>query len=325
MAVIAVRGSKSESGLRPFDPYRDVEAVVDLITMAFGDQLDVIARRSLEAMRRSARGGHLLPMVVPRELLFEPGFVWLDQGRMVGNISLRRATVGWGGFLIGNVAVHPDWRGRGIGRALMEAAFEEILSRGGYWAGLEVRQDNVAAVNLYHNLEFQAVGRTCRMLRPSGQPWQGDAPQFEGLRRGRHADGAAVCDLLSRLVPLSHRILLEVRERDYRIGWEDQLDRWLAGQRVAWWVIEERGQVVAGVRSLYTTPRRLGQIEVLIDPARVGRYEEVLVRQGMAGLSTTSAWLETTLPVQNEDLGEAFLRAGFRDAYTLVQMRLDLR
>jgi ribosomal-protein-alanine N-acetyltransferase len=64
---------------------------------------------------------------------------------------------------ISNVAVHPDFRGRGVGAALIDALIE--------WARrlwelsdftLEVRASNVAAIRLYQNAGFREEGRRRR-------------------------------------------------------------------------------------------------------------------------------------------------------------------
>jgi hypothetical protein len=61
-------------------------------------------------------------------------------------------------YLIANVAVHPDYRRRGIGRQLTMKALEHIHQRrAGAW--LQVRDDNPPAQNLYLSLGFQERAR----------------------------------------------------------------------------------------------------------------------------------------------------------------------
>ena len=61
-----------------------------------------------------------------------------------------------------NVAVHPDYRRRGIGRKLVQALSEALQKRGIRGLMLEVRQSNAPAIALYEKLGFQQVG-----LRPN--------------------------------------------------------------------------------------------------------------------------------------------------------------
>ena len=58
-----------------------------------------------------------------------------------------------------NVAVHPDFRRRGIARALLQAVLEDARRRGLRVVALEVRPSNREARTLYEAFGFRAVGR----------------------------------------------------------------------------------------------------------------------------------------------------------------------
>jgi len=60
---------------------------------------------------------------------------------------------------ITNLAVHPEWRHRGVGRAILVSALSEGVARGVTLAFLEVRPSNAPAVALYGSLGFQIIGR----------------------------------------------------------------------------------------------------------------------------------------------------------------------
>lgn len=68
---------------------------------------------------------------------------------------------------IHDLAVVPDRRGQGIGRALLEAAEAEALRRGCCKLTLEVRDDNARARRLYDSLGFTdfVVGQTTAPTR----------------------------------------------------------------------------------------------------------------------------------------------------------------
>ena len=63
---------------------------------------------------------------------------------------------------VNNVAVRPDLRGRGYGRALMESALEHGRAVGALRALLEVRRSNLAAQRLYRSLGFTQIGQRPR-------------------------------------------------------------------------------------------------------------------------------------------------------------------
>jgi ribosomal-protein-alanine N-acetyltransferase len=60
---------------------------------------------------------------------------------------------------IATIAVHPAYRGRGIGRQLLTYSLQEAVVKGATQATLEVRASNTVAQNLYLGLGFQIVGR----------------------------------------------------------------------------------------------------------------------------------------------------------------------
>jgi ribosomal-protein-alanine N-acetyltransferase len=60
---------------------------------------------------------------------------------------------------ITNLAVHPEWRRRGVGRSLLALAMAEGRARGVTLAFLEVRPSNSRALALYESLGFQVIGR----------------------------------------------------------------------------------------------------------------------------------------------------------------------
>ena len=57
-----------------------------------------------------------------------------------------------------DIAVATDQRGRGVGRILMEKAFDVAKEKGAEFMALEVRESGAAAISLYQALGFKQVG-----------------------------------------------------------------------------------------------------------------------------------------------------------------------
>jgi ribosomal-protein-alanine N-acetyltransferase len=83
---------------------------------------------------------------------------------------LRRRMVepvlGYGGFWmmageahISTIAVHPRWRGRGLGEMVLVGLIDAAILRKAVEVTLEVRASNVVAQNLYRKYAFEQVGR----------------------------------------------------------------------------------------------------------------------------------------------------------------------
>lgn len=59
---------------------------------------------------------------------------------------------------ITNVAVHPNYRGKGYGNKVMKALIDHLNSKECYDITLEVRESNKIAQNLYESLGFKNEG-----------------------------------------------------------------------------------------------------------------------------------------------------------------------
>ena len=116
--------SEEESGIRAFDIGRDLRPVAELIADAFTNELDSRGMAALREMRIMSHVSGLLKLLSRStgELddIFS-GFVWVENGRLVGNITVQRADKFGNRWQIANVAVLPSHRGRGI-RAPVDAA-----------------------------------------------------------------------------------------------------------------------------------------------------------------------------------------------------------
>ncbi len=68
-----------------------------------------------------------------------------------------------------NLAVHPAFRQRGVGRQLLVAGLREAHRRGATFATLEVRPSNLAARCLYDSLGFAEQGRRPGYYQAEGE------------------------------------------------------------------------------------------------------------------------------------------------------------
>jgi ribosomal-protein-alanine N-acetyltransferase len=70
---------------------------------------------------------------------------------------------------IATLAVHPDYRGRGIGQSLLVTALQGSALGGAQMATLEVRANNSAAQALYQHFGFDVVGRRLQYYRDNNE------------------------------------------------------------------------------------------------------------------------------------------------------------
>ena len=83
------------------------------------------------------------------------GCIWEEEGKIVGTTIVQRrgGTKVW---IVGTVGVLPEYRRRGIARALVERGLEIIREKGGEKAWLDVIEGNLPARKLYQTLGFKA-------------------------------------------------------------------------------------------------------------------------------------------------------------------------
>ena len=70
---------------------------------------------------------------------------------------------------IATIAVHPDYRQRGIARQLLARALSDAYTRGARLALLEVRRSNIAAQTLYLHFGFVVVGERPRYYQDNNE------------------------------------------------------------------------------------------------------------------------------------------------------------
>jgi ribosomal-protein-alanine N-acetyltransferase len=89
------------------------------------------------------------------QYLGEPGFLVADDGRVLGYV-VADSVPNHGRPLghIKDIAVHDEYRGRGIGSTLLERALGVLASRGVASVKLEVRESNTGARRLYREYDF---------------------------------------------------------------------------------------------------------------------------------------------------------------------------
>ncbi|MBT9583063.1 ribosomal protein S18-alanine N-acetyltransferase [bacterium] len=70
-----------------------------------------------------------------------------------------------------SIAVHPDYRGRQLGKQLMHAMVSRAAQLGALWMTLEVRADNPAAQQMYRRFGFARVGIRPKYYEGSVDAW----------------------------------------------------------------------------------------------------------------------------------------------------------
>ena len=150
-------------GLRKFKLPDDAQIIMDVIPPAFqypdhpewsidpSDEEDIVEMmKSVKTIWPILRGIGLVWK--PAQDLFL-GYVWEEDGQPVGICNALRQG-GSQQWVIGNVAVLPEYRRRGIARKLVQACVDLAIERGAQQIILDVIDGNLPAYELYKSMGF---------------------------------------------------------------------------------------------------------------------------------------------------------------------------
>ena len=327
MVAATIRRKTAFSGLRPLDATRDLGGVAAVVAEAFRGEMDPAGARAVREMRMIGWLGPLawgLDLFAPLGEGFTPGFVWQEEGRIVGNATLRRATPFRQGWIVGNVAVLPEHRGRGIARQLVEACVARARDEGGEWVALEVRADNAPACHLYLSLGFQQTGAMMLLRRESHVPVKSvDVSEDIQVRKPRSGEGKTIFSLAQSVTPEGLRWAEPLRESEFVLGWDRSLDLWLSGQKESWWVAPSDGKIIGAMEAqTFLNSREEGRLRMWV--AAGHHLHPALVHAAMARRELASRSMVIACPADDVEALQALAQFDFRSLRTLAHMKRDL-
>jgi GNAT superfamily N-acetyltransferase len=315
---------------------KDLGGVADLIERTFAPDLDSSGMGALRELRWLSH----LQLVVWWMLYFSDdhsdflsGFVWEEDGKIVGNVTVNRATTGARRWLISNLAVAEGYKGRGIGRSLMDASIELVNQYNGLSVSLQVRADNTPAKRLYHSLGFKEIGGSA-YLRLERVPRVYNPPRLprELTLRSRQfnlQDDRLAYDLAIAATPAATQREWPVYRHQFQLGGEERLDNFLrvliGGGAVAHWVIEDNRRLVGLID---VKPGLWGQthyLRLLVHPDWRGHLEKLLIGRA---LNYLYPWRNRAIilrhPADHVEAIEAYKEFGFQEQQTLLWMKREI-
>jgi ribosomal protein S18 acetylase RimI-like enzyme len=240
MTAAALVKSGPRNGLQPLDLARHLGGLASLLELCFGNELDANGRGMIREMQWLSRAGpalHLLPVLTLGQQPWNLGYVWVEDGRVVGSVSTQRAAPRSDTWLVANVAVHPDHRRRGIALALMQATLDMLRGKGAAEVILQVEDDNLGAIFLYRQLGFGHVTTRMAWTRPgyTTSPAYEPAADLHIRLRG-HGEWAAQLALARRVSAEGLAWGKPLRETDFRPTALTVLGQFVSGRQVEHWV-----------------------------------------------------------------------------------------
>jgi ribosomal protein S18 acetylase RimI-like enzyme len=320
--------AETQSGIRPFDLGRDLRPVAELIADAFTNELDP---RGLAALREMRVMGHLSGLV---RLLARStgdlddvfsGFVWLEEGKIVGNVTVQRADKYGNRWQIANVAVARAYRGRGIARQLMDQALRHVAEADGRWAVLQVYAHNAVARTLYAHLDFEEVGSMVD-LRLDRVPYVVPPPPQPTFYAFGAQQWQPLYELATSQLNAQSQWWRSIRRSDFQATFEQQVGEWfwrsMGRERIFRRCFQSLRRFEAAL--VLTAARWRGDhaLELWVRPEYYGEYERHLMQWALATLREfPQAPVKLSLSGDHQAALETAEAFGFRRQQTLVTMR----
>jgi len=331
------------SGIRPFDVGRDLRPVSRLISRAFSTDLDAGGISILREMRWMGYFSTAIRTINYATGEFDDyfsGFVWEEDKKIVGNVTVQRADPVGKRWHIANVAVLPDYRGRGIARRLLQRALEHIKELGGQWAVLQVYEANLAARNLYAQNNFEQVDGCTELSIPRVKRQSYPDPT-ENLVTFNTNHWQELYDLAHSQCGEQGQWWRSLHRNDFYISFEQEIEEWF-------WRMMGRDRVYRrSIQSLvpqntsarYQRDRYSSRFEAALvlkaqrwrgfhelqlwaRPEHHGKYENTLVQWALSILQEYPRWpIRVVLSTQYLAAISSLEAHGFQKNRTLLTMR----
>ncbi len=329
MTAIPLWGTQLQDGLQPIDLSRHIGGLADLIELCFAADMDAGGRSIIREMRVVSRMGFMLPALNALGLLEYPwllGYAWVEEGKVVGCVNAQRASDQGTTWLIANVAVHPQYRRRGMALALMKATLDFIRHQGGAAVMLQVDDDNLGAVALYRRLGFEHLTTQTAWSRPALTPAPPSPKTSLDIRMRRPEEWPEEMHLAMRARPEGFLWNQPLRATDFNPTVWMRADRWLAAQVEEHWVAEapQTHQLVGSLILRINYPEG-DRLIVLAHPDFKGQVERPLLAHGLQRIDGRPWAARIEYATDDAHVSEALREFKFEPGRTLRWMKLRVR
>lgn len=279
-AAVAAGKPFVHRGIRPIEPRRDMAALAGLIEQAFSERLDASGRRMILGMKMFARAGSLgwfLGRWFLPPAAYPQGYVWEEDGEVVGNASLLPVSGFQQRWVMANVVVKPEYQRQGIARKLIMASIDHARLNGGRRIMLQVDRDNQGARTLYEDLEFKTFSTRTTWLRKGNGEWPHDDTQGQ-VRPRTSNEWREHWALAKRLHPEGLLWPFPVAASIFR---PSGLENLFGLGKPKHWVRQEAGRLAGVVSIRPELERRLLRLMMVVEPEWREEIETGLLCEAM--------------------------------------------
>lgn len=322
MIITIPSQNHAKNGPRPIRLNSDIPHIVKLLETVFGTSLDDEGRRIFSG--KDSQKPAILWRLNPNASRLSLGFVWEEDGRIVGNVTVLKSQP-YHRHLVVNVAVHPDYRRRGIARNLMEYVAQMVKKRGGRQILLQVVKDNHAALQLYQSMHYQTIGSMTTWISPVSQLRKLNAPSSVHIRKLQANEWKAAYHF-DKLCLQSDLNWPDAPQTDVykNTTWTRILNFFNGRQNTTWIAVNDNNKMI-GLVNILAEWNRTHLAAIRLHPD----WHEELARPLTAFLVNQLRQMprrnvRLDHPDDDEQINHLLHEANFRPRRTLTHMRLDL-
>jgi len=327
-AAAAFNNPEHRNGLQPVDLSRHLGGLANLMHVCFGLEMDADGRGLVREMQFLSHFGPLFGMLnalVGEEHRLWPwglGFVWVEEGQVVGSVSTQRVAARPTHWIIANVAVHPDHRRRGLALALMRATLDFIRGQDGRRALLQVDDENAAAFALYRRLGFVHLHTQSHWYRGGRSTLPPHYTTPFDIRPRLRSTWEAHWALAQQLRPQGLVWNRPLAEKFFQSSVWQELDLFFAGKAREHWVSEAGGEL-QGALTLETDWTEGHQLTLLVQPPWRGQLERALLTRGLRRMSPRASF-RIEFPAHEATTIAALRELNFEPIRSLRWMQMEL-
>ncbi len=331
--------------IRAFEMPADLDVLIPLFESAFqypeneewslrNDELESLAD-DLRLMRRLwpllRAAGLFIPML--RDLM--RGYLWEEDGKAVGLVNVSPKGQDTRTWIIGNVAVLPEYRQRGIARKLAAAAIELARQKKADTVMLEVIGGNLPAVKLYESLGFANYNGIVTMSYDPGAELPPESILLQGYttEEDQRGNWRPRYELVKRITPPEVQRYDPVSEKRFRspllLRSLVYLILKLSRTHTKSYLVRHNDSGAIVARARYRARKKEGginEIDIRLDPAHSDLSEylvNTLIRQ--TSEHSPGHRIEVILPRWQEPLIRAALASGFTQRTEGYEMGMELK
>lgn len=279
---------------------RDFEGIKQIFELAFTEEYQ---RREVNIVQRIEKIESVYPLVRllsmfpnPYQHVFTVHVIEAD-GKLAGMAQMSPRNEEQTRWHVDNIAVHPDFRGKGVAQQLLNDVFAYYSQRGAQRFTLEVDTENAPAIKLYEKLGFRRFSTLYyHKLSPKqlGRYRELEAVSVHpGLRERKPSDTEAIWELYQQSIPPYIRVVEDRSPQDFALSPVQQGTEWLKkslkrSQAIHWVVEDSHRQCLAAAIDIYAQLRELPHvIQLSLHPA-YGELAEPLLKFALNQLANVS-------------------------------------